>query len=90
MGLFDKFRKKVLEAAEDTDLEEISAEADSEEAEAALALRESIKTPAIVEQPTTIEEKAEEEWEEFDEDEDLQLPESTDDEWDDWDDEDGN
>ena len=32
MGFFDRFRKRVQEVADDTDMEELTAEEDSEEA----------------------------------------------------------
>ena len=83
MGLFDKFRKKVQEAAEEANLNELSAEENSEEAEAALAMRESSEQPPLQQEGQIAED---DDWEEFDENEELELP-SEEDDWDDWDDE---
>ncbi len=84
MGLFDKFRKKVQEAAEEANLNELSAEENSEEADAALAMRESSEQPSLQQEDQIVED---DDWEEFDENEELELP-SEEDDWDDWDDED--
>ena len=84
MGLFDKFRKKVQEAAEEANLNELSAEENSEEADAALAMRESNEQPSLQQEDQIVED---DDWEEFDENEELELP-SEEDDWDDWDDED--
>ena len=98
MGLFDKFRKKVREAASEVDSDSLSAEEGSEEALEALSHQEQMAqseaqeivasrthVPAHKTQPDFGEE--EDDWEDFDEEEELQLPSSKDDEWDDWDDE---
>ena len=71
MGLFDKFRKKVIEAVDQVDADALSAEAGSEEAKELLENR--------------IEAPNEDEWEEFDEEPVAQLPPQKEDEWDDWD-----
>ncbi len=84
MGLFDKFRKKVQEAAEEANLNELSAEENSEEADAALAMRESSEQPPLQQEDQIAED---DDWEEFDENEELELP-SEEDDWDDWDEED--
>jgi fused signal recognition particle receptor len=90
MGLFDKFRKKVREAASEADTDSLSAEEGSEEAFEALSQHEEfskIKThvPAYKTQPEFGEE---EEWEDFDEEEELELPSNKEnDEWDDWEEE---
>ncbi|RJU87200.1 MAG: signal recognition particle-docking protein FtsY [Candidatus Poseidoniales archaeon] len=81
MGLFDKFRKKVQDAAAEADTDSLSAEEGSEEALAAIDYQQKSISP-IQEEP---EEEPEEDWEEFDEDEELQLPDTQDDEWDEWD-----
>ena len=78
MGLFDKFRKKVRDATSEIDTEEISAEVGSDDANKALEFKKELD----YEQKT---DSVEEEWEEFDEDEEFQLPESVEDDWDDWD-----
>lgn len=77
MGLFDKFRKKVRDAASEVDEESLSAEDGSEEAIQAMNQH----------QPIT-QNNPEEDWEEFDESEELELPTTKEDDWDDWDDED--
>ena len=87
MGLFDRFRKRVTEVAEQTDADALSADAESAEAQAALAQAQSHleTTPQIhstvVEQPS----EPEEEWE------DLEGPaesaQAEQEEWDDWDEE---
>jgi len=78
VGLFDKFRKKVRDATSEIDTEEISAEVGSDDANKALEFKKELD----YEQKT---DSVEEEWEEFDEDEEFQLPESVEDDWDDWD-----
>ncbi len=72
MGLFDKFRKRVNEAAEEADIDALSTDEESEEAQEALASQNPIDT-----QP-------EEEWDEIIDDEPLALP-PTEDEWEEWD-----
>ena len=74
MGFFDRFRKRVKEVADDTDMDALTADADSEEAEQIIA--ES--TPPV-----------EEEWDNV-EDIQAPVEESEPvegDDWDDWDDE---
>lgn len=88
MGLFDKFRKKVRDAASEVDSEELSAEEGSEEAIAAIShQKEQIEstTPIAKIQTETFEED-EDDWEDFDEDEELELPSNKEDDWDDWED----
>ena len=90
MGLFDKFRKKVREAASEADSDSLSAEEGSDEAQEALSQHEEFTrtrthTPASKTQPDF--EDDEEEWEDFDDEEELQLPSNNDDEWEDFDDE---
>ncbi len=87
MGLFDKFRKKVREAAEEVDTESLSAEEGSEDAEQALSQHEEFSklrthVPAYKTQPGFDEE--DDEWEDFDDDEELELPKNSEDEWDEW------
>ena len=81
MGLFDKFRKKVRDAASDIDSESISAEDGTQEAIDALAKHGENK----IESP--IESEYDDDWEEIDDDEELNLPSTKDDDWDDWDEE---
>ena len=74
MGLFDRFKKRVQEVAEEVDSDALTADADSQEGKAAIEVSKHI----------------EEDWEEDIEDdpvaEEPQV-ESVDDDWDDWDDE---
>ena len=99
MGLFDKFRKKVREAASEVDSDSLSAEEGSDEAFEALSHQEQLNhseaqskeilagrthVPAYNTQPDF---EDEEDWEDFDDEEELQLPSNNDDEWEDWDEE---
>ena len=74
MGLFDRFKKRVQEVAEEVDSDALTADADSQEGKAAIEVSKHI----------------EEDWDEDIEDvpivEEPQV-ESIDDDWDDWDDE---
>ncbi len=73
MGFFDRFRKRVKEVVDDTDLDALTTEEDSEEAEQAIAET----TPPV-----------EEEWNDLLEIEiPPEAPEPIEEEWDDWDDE---
>ena len=80
MGLFDKFRKKVRDAASDIDSESISAEDGTQEAIDALQKHGEIE----IENP--MEPEYDDDWEDIDDDDDLNLPSTSDDDWDDWDD----
>lgn len=74
MGLFDRFKRRVQEVAEEVDSEELTATVDSDEGQVALQTATEI----------------EEDWEEepLSEPEELPAePTQSDDEWDDWDDE---
>ena len=72
MGLFDRFRKRVGEVADETDGDALSVDADSEEAKAYL----SQKAPPV-----------EEEWDDVDEPVvESTVAETDDDDWDTWDD----
>ena len=74
MGLFDRFKKRVKEVAEEVDSEALTAVEDSEEGIAAIETSRNI----------------EEDWEEETFEEEFKEPtpsESQDDDWDDWDDE---
>lgn len=72
MGLFDKFRKRVNKAAEEVDINALSADEESEEA------------PEAAQSPSPI--QPEEDWDEIIDEKPPTLP-STDNEWEDWDDE---
>ncbi|MED5290668.1 MAG: signal recognition particle-docking protein FtsY [Candidatus Thermoplasmatota archaeon] len=74
MGLFDRFKKRVQEVAEEVDSEALTADADSQEGKAAIEVSKHI----------------EEDWEEDIEEEIIEeepQAEASDDDWDDWDDE---
>ena len=74
MGLFDRFKKRVQEVAEEVDSDALTADADSQEGKAAIEVSKHI----------------EEDWEEDIEDEPIVKEpqvEPVDDDWDDWDDE---
>ena len=72
MGFFDRFKKRVKELADETDLDALTAEEGSEEAEEAIAT-----TTAPIE----------EEWDDITQiEEPVDVP-TTDDDWDEWDDE---
>ena len=74
MGFFDRFRKRVKEVADDTDMDALTVEDEIEESE------------QIIAEPTT---PSEEDWDDISEIEaPAEEPEPTqDDDWDDWDDE---
>ena len=86
MGLFDKFRKKVRDAASEVDTDSLSAEEGSDEAIEALSHQEKLaksesqqkENSSHKTQPDFGEE--EEEWEDFDDEDDLSLPSNSDDE----------
>ena len=87
MGLFDRFRKRVNEVAEQTDADALSADANTAEAQAALAAAEQMaarapppRQPVFEPQP-----QAEDEWEDLEEDEPTNP--SASDDWDDWEEE---
>ncbi len=84
MGLFDKFRKKVREAASEVDSDSLSAEEGSDEALEALSHQDKLSqnnpqskeilasrthVPAYKNQPDF--EKEDDDWEDFDEEEEV-------------------
>jgi len=75
MGFFDRFKKRVKEVADETDMDALTAEEGTQEAEEAIA-----SLP-----PEPIEE--EEDWDDISEIEAPVEEQADDDEWDDWDDE---
>ena len=88
MGLFDKFRKKVQIAASEADTESLTAEEGSDEAIEAISQHQEIpnlSNPKPASEANEDISDTEDEWEDFDEDEDLQLPSTNDDEWEDFD-----
>ncbi|PDH24269.1 MAG: signal recognition particle-docking protein FtsY [Marine Group II euryarchaeote MED-G33] len=72
MGFFDRFKKRVKELADETDLDALTAEEGSEEANEAIATT----TPSV-----------EEEWDDISQIEEPVEITTTDDDWDEWDDE---
>ncbi|MGB1766021.1 MAG: hypothetical protein ACPHJE_01430, partial [Poseidonia sp.] len=80
MGLFDRFRKRVHEVAEETDGDALSVEATSQEAQALLNQQDPAPQPS---QPI------EEEWDDVDAEPVQSAPveqDDDDDDWDTWDD----
>jgi len=79
MGLFDKFRKRIHEVADEADGDALSVEASSPEAE----------TIVPVPEPPMIEASTDDEWDDLDdlpEHEPVEAVEETDDDWETWDD----
>lgn len=88
MGLFDRFKKRVTEVAEQTDADALSAEPDSPEAKAALAsVRNQSQEPPHQSKAPVSEDvvEAEDEWDDLTEP--TPSAEDEEEEWDDWDDE---
>lgn len=88
MGLFDRFRKRVNEVADQTDTDALSADANSEEARAAIAAAENLSPKqAPISQPSVEADapEPEEEWEDLDEIEATEAAQT--DDWDDLDEE---
>jgi fused signal recognition particle receptor len=88
MGLFDRFRKRVNEVADQTDADALSADANSEEARAAIAAAENHSTKQAPTPQPFVEPDApepEEEWEDLDEIDDAETIQT--DDWDDLDEE---
>jgi hypothetical protein len=77
MGLFDRFKKRVKEVAEEVDSDALTAVEDSEEAVAALESHTPIEEDWEEDVPDAKEEPIEE-----------TMVEPSDDDWDDWEDED--
>ena len=79
MGLFDKFRKRIHEVADEADGDALSVEASSPEAE----------TIVPVPEPPMVEASTDDEWDDLDdlpEHEPVEAVEETDDDWETWDD----
>ena len=76
MGFFDRFRKRVQEVADETDLDELTAEEGTEEAVEALRTTDSEPPQEVFESP-----------EEIAPEPSPTDSEESDDDWDDWDDE---
>jgi len=90
MGFFDRFRKRVKEVADDTDIDSLTVDEESEEAQEAIAKRQQIKeeqeaqSEAPQVEATT---STDDDWEDIEEIEAISEPLEEEDEWDDWDDE---
>ena len=93
MGFFDRFRKRVKEVADDTDIDSLTVDEESVEAQEAIAKRQQIKeeqeaqseTPQV--EATT---STDDDWEDIEDIEEIEEISETleeEDEWDDWDDE---
>tara|TARA_B100001093_G_scaffold116976_1_gene109332 strand:+ start:9481 stop:10908 length:1428 start_codon:yes stop_codon:yes gene_type:complete len=88
MGLFDRFRARVTEVASETNAEELSAAAESPEAQAALqtAQTHTSSSQDLPIEPETVEDGEDDEWEDLEAiDEAGASTENSDDEWDDFD-----
>ncbi|MEC7273288.1 MAG: signal recognition particle receptor subunit alpha, partial [Candidatus Thermoplasmatota archaeon] len=82
MGLFDRFKKRVQEVAEEVDSDALTADADSQEGKAAIEVskhieedwEEDIEDDPIVEEPEV--ETVDDDWEDWDDEEEdeIQLP----------------
>jgi|TARA_B110000881_G_C18603105_1_gene537075 fused signal recognition particle receptor len=90
MGFFDRFRKRVKEVADDTDLDSLTADEDSEEAQEAIATRQQIKEEQEA-QPISPQVEAvisaDDDWEDVEEIEAISPVQEEEEEWDDWEDE---
>ena len=84
MGFFDRFRKRIKEVADDTNIDSITAEEDSEEAKAALTKRGEIENQ--LEKDTEITPPSEEDWEDIEEIDSVVLDKNEEEDWDDLDD----
>ena len=78
MGLFDRFRKRIHEVADETDDDALSVEATSEEAQHLLQEASSPPTDQdedwddvdeVVQLPETVEQESDDDWETWDDDE---------------------
>ena len=88
MGFFDRFKKRIKEVADDTDIESITAEEDSEEALAALAKKEAAESQRDKEIELQIENTPDEDdWEDIEDIDSVIVNVGGDDDWDDLDDE---
>ena len=94
MGLFDRFKRRVKEVAEEVDTDSLTVGEDSEEAQEIISSRQQIKDFDDSEDKPELDNQAsksittdEDDWEVLDEDEKAQPP-TSDDDWEDFDDED--
>ncbi len=97
MGFFDRFRKRVTEVAEGADLEELTAEEDTDEAAVALAEKERIEAERVAAEAEaeandaiegeTDSESSDDDWEDLTELDAIEETTEAEEEWEDWDDE---
>ncbi|HIA24685.1 MAG TPA: signal recognition particle-docking protein FtsY [Candidatus Poseidoniales archaeon] len=90
MGFFDRFRKRVKEVADDTDLDSLTVDEDSEEAQEAIAKRQQIKEEQEKQSETPEAEvvtSSDDDWEDVEEIEAISAPQVEEEEWDDLEDE---
>lgn len=90
MGFFDRFRKRVKQVADETDIDDLTADEDSDEAKQALAEREQIKlkqeAEAAAEKVETTHPSVDEDWEDIEQIEVTTQVDEEEEEWDDWED----
>lgn len=86
MGLFDRFRKRVHEVAEETDGEALSVEATSEEAQALLQQPNDAPVEAPTQPVPQAAPEDDDDWDDVDEEPTQAAPQDDDDDWDTWDD----
>ena len=86
MGLFDRFRKRVHEVAEETDGEALSVEATSEEAQALLQQPNDAPVEAPTQPVPQAAPEDDDDWDDVDEEPTQAPPQDDDDDWDTWDD----
>ena len=94
MGLFDRFKRRVKEVAEEVDTDSLTVVEDSEEAREIISSRQQVRDFDDYEDKSQLDDQAtqsittdHDDWEVFDEDEEPQPP-TSDDDWEDFDDED--
>ncbi|MEC8313367.1 MAG: signal recognition particle receptor subunit alpha, partial [Candidatus Thermoplasmatota archaeon] len=94
MGLFDRFKRRVKEVAEEVDTDSLTVGEDSEEAQEIISSRQQVRDFDDYEEQPELDAQASQsittddgDWEVFDEDEEPQPP-TSDDDWEDFDDDD--
>ena len=97
MGFFDRFRKRVTEVAEGVDVEELTAEEDTDEAAEALAEKGRIEAERVAAEAEAVandaiedntdSESSNDDWEDLTELDAIEETNEAEEEWEDWDDE---
>ena len=94
MGLFDRFKRRVKEVAEEVDTDSLTVGEDSEEAQEIISSRQQVRDFDDYEEQPELDAQSsqsittdDDDWEVFDEDEEPQSP-TSDDDWEDFDDDD--